>query len=643
VTPNYLWYSTRGAGIVSLILFTLVVVLGILTASRWQSRSWPRFVTAGLHRSLALSSLIFLVIHIVTAVVDPFTNLGWSSVVLPFSASYRQIFLGLGSVALYLLIALIATSLVRDRIGLRAWRAIHWAAYAFWPVALVHGIGTGSDASALWMRAINGACISAVVGAAAWRLWEASSRQPLADLVPAPVPEDWRIANPAGFRDGPRLEAGSLVSVPSGASPTAAAGRARGGDRLLGGPVATSGTESYADHRARLGRMPFHGSALIPAIEAAGLLGRGGAGFPVGRKWRSVAERSGGHAVVVANGAEGKSTSRKDQVLMSLRPHLVLDGELVAANAVGADEVVMYIGTEHRPALDAMARAIREREREFRLSVRLVEAPLGYVVGESSAAVNYINTGDARPTMAPPRTFEQGVGGRPTVVSNVESLAYAALIARHGPDWYRAAGRTETRGTALVTVSGTTPAQRVVEIEYGTPLGEVLERVGAWTTAGQGVMLGDSFGAWADVHAARDLPLDPAIMKRSGLSFGAGVIAVLPATTCGVLQTAEVMAYMAGESAGQCGPCVYGLNALAETTGRLAHGWSNPGDLERLDVWGSQLAGRGACAHPDGAMAFLHSGLRVFADEFAIHARGGCSLRAGRVGYPAVAASGGQR
>jgi len=642
--PNYLWYSTRGAGIVSLILFTLVIVLGILTASRWQSRSWPRFITAGLHRSLALSSLIFLAIHIVTAVIDPFTNLGWAAVVLPFSSAYRQVFLGLGSVALYLLAALILTSVLRERIGLRTWRAIHWAAYAFWPMALVHGIGTGSDSSAVWMRAINGACISVVVGATVWRLWEAAYRRPLADLVPAPVPENERIVNPAGFRDGPRLEAGSLVTTgPNGPTPASASPRARGGDRLLGGPVATAGAESYADHRARLGRMPLHGPALIPAIEAAGLLGRGGAGFPVGRKWRSVAERSGGHAVVVANGAEGKATSRKDRVLMSLRPHLVLDGALIAANAVGADEVVMYIGTEHRPALDAMTRAIREREREFKVRVRLVEAPFGYVVGESSAAVNYINTGKALPTMAPPRTFESGVGDRPTVVSNVESLAYAALIARYGPDWYRAAGRAETRGTALVTVSGTTPAQRVVEIEYGTPLGEVLQRVGAWTTAGRGVMLGDSFGAWADVHAARDLPLDPAIMKRNGLSFGAGVIAVLPAMTCGVVHTAEVMAYMAGESAGQCGPCVYGLNALAETTGRLAHGWSQPGDLERISRWGSQLEGRGACAHPDGAMAFLNSGLRIFADEFALHTRGGCSLRSGRVGYPAVAASGGLR
>src|SRR6185369_14933678 len=124
--------------------------------------------------------------------------------------------------------------------------------------------------------------------------------------------------------------------------------------------------------------------------------------------------------VILANGAEGKPTSRKDRVLMALRPHLVLDGALIAANAVGASEVVVFVGQEHRPAFDAMARAIGERQAEFKQPVRLIEAPNGYVVGESSAAVHYINAGDARPTMAPPRAFEHGVHGRPTVVQNVE-------------------------------------------------------------------------------------------------------------------------------------------------------------------------------------------------------------------------------
>jgi NADH:ubiquinone oxidoreductase subunit F (NADH-binding)/DMSO/TMAO reductase YedYZ heme-binding membrane subunit len=679
---NILWYSTRGSAIVSQILFTAVTVLGILTAVRWQTRSWPRFMSEGLHRTLALTSLFFLAFHVVTSAIDPFTALGWESVVLPFAVDYKRIGLGLGSVALYLLAAITITSLIRDRIGLRTWRVVHWLSYAFWPVAMIHGIGTGSDTNSLWMYAINVACIAAVGAAVVWRVFDAASRRPLAaDVPPRVAVEQSPMLNPAAFPEGPRVEAGTYVPLPptlvmppdadvqsdapepestAGQPPAAsdpvdgspwAAPAARPaqsgptvlappqrlpiGDRLLAGPQAPAGAESYADHRTRLGRLPLHGPALIPALEQTGLLGRGGAGFPVGRKWRSVAERSHGDAVILANGAEGKPTSRKDRVLMALRPHLVLDGALIAANAVGANEVVMFIGQEHRPASEAMARAIAERQSEFTLPVRLVEAPLGYVVGEASAAVHYVNDGPALPTASPPRVWEHGVHGRPTVVQNVESLAYAALIARYGPDWYRAAGRAETPGTALVTVSGTTPAQRVIEIEFGTTLGEVLNRVGALTTAGQGVMLGDSFGAWADVHDALRLPLDPEVMRRHGVYFGAGVIAVMPATTCGVVQTAQTMAYMAGENAGQCGPCVYGMKALAEATQRLAERRPAAGDLDHVARWGSQLAGRGACAHPDGAAAFLNSGLRIFAREFALHERGMCSVPGGAIAAPA--------
>ena len=648
---NVLWYATRGSAIVSQVMFTVVVILGILTATRWHRPSWPAFLTVDVHRTLALTSLIFLAIHIVTAVIDPFTSLGWAAVLIPFSASYRQAFLGLGAVAMYLLVALIATSLLRDRIGLRTWRLIHWTAYAFWPVAILHGIGTGSDSAAAWMQAINGVCIAAVGGAVIWRVAEAVRRPAMAAAVPARIDTDRSgMLNPSGRPGGPHVEAGTYVTAPAAVGrPPDAAGSGRsvpssfrvpgplpGPDRLLAGPVASAGAERLADHRARLGPLPRSGAAIIPILEATGLQGRGGAGFPVGRKWRTVAERKSGGAVIVANGAEGKPTSRKDRVLMSLRPHLVLDGALLAADAVGAEEIVMLVGEEHRPALDAMQLAINERAAEFRLPVRLVEAPLSYVVGESSAAVHWINAGDPRPTATPPRMYERGVRGLPTVVQNVESLAYAALIARFGPDWYRSAGRGETPGTALVTVSGTTPAQRVIEIEFGTTLGEVLARVGGLTAAGSGVMLGDSFGAWADVHDARDLPMDPAVMRRHGLSFGAGVISVIPATTCGVIQTADVMAFMAGESAGQCGPCVYGMRALADATRRVANRVAAADDLDRIARWGAQLAGRGGCAHPDGAVTFLKSGLQVFADEFALHARGRCSV----VGVGAVGSAG---
>jgi predicted ferric reductase len=170
MTDSLLWYSTRGAGAVSLVLLTSVVVLGILSALRWGSKAWPRFLTSGLHRNLALLSMVFLGLHIVTAVVDPFTSLGWKAALVPFSSSYRPFWLGLGVVAIDLLLALVITSLVRHLIGHRPWRFIHWLAYACWPIAVVHGIGTGSDTTQAWMLALDFACVGAVLVAITGRV-----------------------------------------------------------------------------------------------------------------------------------------------------------------------------------------------------------------------------------------------------------------------------------------------------------------------------------------------------------------------------------------------------------------------------------------------------------------------------------------
>lgn len=165
-----LWYATRGAGIVSLLLFTGVVTLGVLASVRWSARSWPRFMTGGFHRNLALLSVVFLVVHIVTAVVDPYAAIGPLAAILPFSAAYRRLWLGLGAVSLDLLLAIVVTSLLRARVGARVWRAVHWLAYAAWPVALLHGVGTGTDSAALWMQLIDALCIFVVVAAAGWRI-----------------------------------------------------------------------------------------------------------------------------------------------------------------------------------------------------------------------------------------------------------------------------------------------------------------------------------------------------------------------------------------------------------------------------------------------------------------------------------------
>lgn len=167
---SLLWYTTRAAGVVSLVLLSTVMALGLLTRARAGGRRWPRFLTAALHRDLALMALVFLGLHIVTAVVDPYTHLGITAATIPFGSSYRTVWLGLGTVAFEMMLAVAATSLVRGLIGQRAWRAVHLLAFACWPVAIVHGLGTGSDGGSTWMRAVTGVCVVAVAGALALRL-----------------------------------------------------------------------------------------------------------------------------------------------------------------------------------------------------------------------------------------------------------------------------------------------------------------------------------------------------------------------------------------------------------------------------------------------------------------------------------------
>ena len=161
VSTTWLWYATRGAGLVSLLLLTAVTVLGVLSVARFEASGWPRFVTTGFHRNLSLLALVFLGLHIVTAVVDPYTNLGWAVVVIPFATSYRTLWLGLGTVAFELLLAVLLTSLLRGVIGRRAWRAVHWLGYVAWPVAVVHGFGTGTDAWSAWALLVTSACVVA--------------------------------------------------------------------------------------------------------------------------------------------------------------------------------------------------------------------------------------------------------------------------------------------------------------------------------------------------------------------------------------------------------------------------------------------------------------------------------------------------
>ncbi|HEX6549006.1 MAG TPA: NADH-ubiquinone oxidoreductase-F iron-sulfur binding region domain-containing protein [Candidatus Dormibacteraeota bacterium] len=357
------------------------------------------------------------------------------------------------------------------------------------------------------------------------------------------------------------------------------------------------------------GSRPPGGSHVLGLLEAAGLTGRGGASFPTASKWRAVAERAGGDAVVIANGAEGEPLSRKDAMLMEKRPHLVIDGALIAAESVGAGRAILYAGQEHRRAVLAMRRAIRERPSFERGRLELVEAPKSYIAGEESAAVHFLNQGVAAPTAIPPRPFESGVGGRPTLVQNVETLAQAALIARGRP-----------AGSLLLTLGGAVARPGVVEVPIGATVAEVLELSGRHGQP-RAVLMGGYFGGWVGFEEASSMTLDPHRLRAAGGSLGCGVVWVLQENADAVGATARVMARLASESAAQCGPCFFGLRSLADACARIASRLPQANDLHNLRHWSDMVQGRGACKHPDGAVTFLRSALRLFEAEFAAAAR----------------------
>jgi NADH:ubiquinone oxidoreductase subunit F (NADH-binding) len=276
-----------------------------------------------------------------------------------------------------------------------------------------------------------------------------------------------------------------------------------------------------------------------------------------------------------------------------------------------------------------MRMAVAERTPAERVLIHVVEAPVSYVAGEATAAVHYLNSSDPRPLDTPPRMSERGVRGRPTLVQNVESLAYAALVARFGPGWYREAGRGASRGTALVTVAGDVRHGGVVEIELGTPIAELVELAGGATGAPQAVLLGGWFGSWADMDTAWELPMDPVDLAAAGLSFGCGLVRVLDEATCGVATTASIMGFLADASAAQCGPCTFGLRDLADATLRLAAGRAKRTDLEDIERWTGLVVGRGACRHPDGAAQQIASAMAVFGNDVHAHATRGRCLAAG--------------
>ncbi len=378
--------------------------------------------------------------------------------------------------------------------------------------------------------------------------------------------------------------------------------------------------EHQVVHGELTGSVLRRGPDLIRAVEESGLRGRGGAGFPAGTKLRAVGARS-GRAVVVANGSEGEPASEKDGSLLAHAPHLVLDGVSAAAAAISADAALVCVKENRPEALSAVEAAIAERSRLDRVEPAVVAVPTDYVAGEESALVNFLNTGIAAPTFTPPLPFERGVDGRPTLVQNVETLAHIALIARHGAEWFRTLGTADDPGSTLITIDGAVETPGVYEMECGALLSSLVEAAGSSGASVQACLVGGYGGTWTDGERALALPLLH-LPTKGGAALGPGVVNVLPRGECGLRRTAELARYLADQSSGQCGPCAFGLPAIAGALEDIADGAAQPGTSRWVKWWAEQVKGRGACHHPDGAVRMIRSALRVFADDLTRHETG---------------------
>ena len=387
---------------------------------------------------------------------------------------------------------------------------------------------------------------------------------------------------------------------------------------------------TLVEHLAVHGPMGRSGPELVDVVEDAGLTGRGGGAFPLARKLRTAA---GGRRspVVVVNAAESEPASEKDAWLAARAPHLVVDGAVAVATAIGAREVVLWVHRGASATVIALTDALAERRHLARREppVRLVEGPDRYVAGEASAIVRRLSGGPALPTVSPRRTAERGVDGRPTVLANAETFAHVALIARHGAAWFRTAGTPGEPGTLLLTLRGAVRRPGVVEAAPGAPIPQVLDLAGGPAAPLSALLVGGYGGSWLSWDDAATAALTRAGLAELGADLGVGLLLAFPAGRCPLTETERITGWLAAESTGQCGPCVNGLPALAADVGALVRGPGPdrlPDVLARLERRSGLVTGRGACHHPDGTARLVRSALRVFADHVQLHARTGrCS------------------
>lgn len=353
-------------------------------------------------------------------------------------------------------------------------------------------------------------------------------------------------------------------------------------------------------------------SVMLDRIATSRLTGRGGGGFPTAIKL-TTARSSRRRPIMVINLMEGEPAAQKDSVLGCFAPHLVLDGAEALGAIVDAVSVSVAIARDNPAAISSMMAAVAERERagEARLDITVVTPPARYVAGEESALVSWLDGNESRPTFRSTKPAEIKIKSRPAVVDNAETAAQIGILARMDRP-------ISVPLTTLTTISGAVQDPGVYEVPLETPLRSVIARAGL-DRQPAAVLLGGFGGTFVDAEAL-DAPYSPDGLRPFGGSVGAGVIIVFDESDCGIHALAQLTRWMAEESAGQCGPCVFGLPSIADDLDDLLENRGSGSTLERIGARCDLVVGRGACAHPDGVARMVTTGLRAFATDAHHHA-----------------------
>ncbi|HEY1488702.1 MAG TPA: NADH-ubiquinone oxidoreductase-F iron-sulfur binding region domain-containing protein [Micromonosporaceae bacterium] len=387
--------------------------------------------------------------------------------------------------------------------------------------------------------------------------------------------------------------------------------------RLTAGLAEVERLDLTAHHTVHGGLRPLDSHQLVDLAERIALHGRGGAGFSFARKIRAVidsAVRRGTTTAVVVNATEGEPGSWKDKMLLTRTPHLVLDGAALVAQALGASSITVGVaddGIGIASLLDAV------HERRMPVTTRVVTVPHRFISGEGGALIRGINGDIPIPPGQRRHSSDSGVAGLPTLLSNAETFAQVAIAARLGPDAFADIGVVGEPGTVLLTVGGAACRPYVVETPTGVPLQDILARCQA--PVGPAVLVGGYHGAWIGAADARTVTVSREAFSAAGGTLGAGIVLPLGEDTCPLGEVTRVTQYLAGQSAGQCGPCRLGLPDLARTMSTLTDGSGGSAAIDSIRMSAGAVRGRGACSHPDGAVRFVLSALETFIDDIATH------------------------